>query len=134
MRFRGHLTKSGKWYAAEVPLLGINTQGESKTDAYAMVKDAIESLVDKAGFKVAVHPRHGNDFEVDSNDPVTWIAFLLRRQRLVHGLSLAEVAERTHAKSRNAFARYERGEAVPSADKLFSLLQAINPDHDVVLD
>ena len=45
MRFAGQLVKSGKWYAAEVPLLGIDTQGKSKANAYAMVKDAIENLV-----------------------------------------------------------------------------------------
>ena len=45
MRFAGQLVKSGKWYAAEVPVLGIDTQGKSKANGYAMVKDAIESLV-----------------------------------------------------------------------------------------
>ena len=133
MRFAGRVVKSGKWYAAEVPVLGIDTQGKSKANAYAMVKDAIEDLVNKAGFAVTIHPGKGNYFEVGANDHAAWVAFLLRRQRMVHGLSLADVAERLGAKSRNAFARYEQGESVPTADKLMELLAALEPGRDFVL-
>jgi PHD/YefM family antitoxin component YafN of YafNO toxin-antitoxin module len=31
----GHIEKTGKWWAAEVPILGVCTQGRSKQDAYA---------------------------------------------------------------------------------------------------
>ncbi len=133
MRFAGQLVKSGKWYAAEVPVLGIDTQGKSKANAYAMVKDAIESLVNKKGFAVTIYPGKGEYFEVSANDQAAWVAFLLRRQRMVHGLSLADVAARLGAKSRNAYARYEQGESVPSADKLMQLLVALEPGRDFVL-
>ena len=133
MRFAGRVVKSGKWYAAEVPVLGIDTQGKSKANAYSMVKDAIESLVKKAGFAVTIYPGKGNYFEVGANDQAAWVAFLLLRQRMVHGLSLADVAERLGAKSRNAYARYEQGESVPTADKLMKLLAALEPGRDFVL-
>jgi hypothetical protein len=134
MRFPGKLTKSGRWYAAEVPLLGIHTQGKTKVNAYVMVKDAIESLVDSSGFQAFVYPGRGDYFEVGANNQADWIAFLLRRQRMVHGLSLADVAERLGAKSRNAYARYEQGKSVPAADKLMELLAALAPERDLVLD
>jgi hypothetical protein len=127
------LVKSGRWYAAEVPVLGIDTQGKTKTESYAMVKDAIEGLVLKKGFAVTIHPGKGSYFEVGANDHAAWVAFLLRRQRMIHGLSLADVAERLGAKSRNAYARYEQGESVPTADKLMELLAALEPGRDFVL-
>ena len=46
---------------------------------------------------------------------------------------LADVAERLGAKSRNAYARYEQGESVPTADKLMELLVALDPGRDFVL-
>ncbi len=133
MRFTGRIVKSGKWYAAEVPVLGIDTQGKSKANAYRMVKDAIEELVNKTGFAVTVYPGKGNYFEVGANNQVAWVAFLLRRQRMIHGLSLSEVAARLGAKSRNAYARYEQGDSVPTADKLMDLLAALDPGRDFVL-
>jgi hypothetical protein len=133
MRFSGRLVKSGRWYAAEVPMLGIDTQGRSKANTYEMVSDAIESLINKKGFIATIYPGKGGYFEVGANDHAAWVAFLLRRQRMVHGLSLADVAERLGAKSRNAYARYEQGESVPTADKLMELLAALAPDRDFVL-
>ena len=61
------------------------------------------------------------------------MSLLLRRQRERSGLSLAEAAARLGAKSRNAYARYERGTSVPTLDKLTELLQAVAPGQDFVL-
>ena len=49
------------------------------------------------------------------------------------GLSLSEAAERLGAKSRNAYARYERGTSMPSLEKLAELYQAVAPGKDIVL-
>jgi hypothetical protein len=38
------------------------------------------------------------------------------------------------AKSRNAYARYERGTSVPTVEKVSELLQAIAPGQDFVLE
>jgi transcriptional regulator with XRE-family HTH domain len=61
------------------------------------------------------------------------ISLLLRRQRQKSGLSLKQAAERLGAKSRNAYARYEQGVAVPTVAKLDELLKAIAPDRDIVV-
>ena len=58
---------------------------------------------------------------------------LLRRQRECHGLTLSEVAERLGQSSRNAYARYEQGKAMPSVEKLEQLLTAIAPKQKLVL-
>jgi predicted RNase H-like HicB family nuclease len=133
MRFGGRVIKSGRYWAIEVPILGVATQGRTKKEAYEMIVDAIESLVNKEGFKVEVYPGKGEYFEVYSQDLATMIAFLLRRQRVRHGLSLAEVAGRLGAKSLNTYARYEQGKSVPTVEKFSQLLSAVSSERDFVL-
>jgi transcriptional regulator with XRE-family HTH domain len=62
----------------------------------------------------------------------TLVALLLRRQREKRGISLAEAAKRLEQKSRNAYARYEQGQTVPTVEKLEKLLKAIAPDQELV--
>lgn len=133
MRFEGRVFKAGKWFAIEVPVLGVYTQARTKRSAYAMIKDAIEELANVAGFEIQVFPRRGEYFEVDSLDQGALFAFLLRRQRQARGLSLADAAKRLGLKSRNAYARYEQGKAIPTVEKLAQLLKAVNPEHEFVL-
>lgn len=133
MRFIGRVFKVGSQWAIEVPILGVVTQGRTKKEAYEMIADAIETLVFKKGFKVEVYPGKGEYFEVSSKDQAALIAFLLRRQRLKQGFSLAEVAKRLGAKSHNAYARYEQGKSVPTIDQLNKLLSAVSPEKDFVI-
>ena len=67
MRFEGYLVKSGKFWAVEIPLLHIHTQGRSRKDAYAMAKDAIESLLEEKEFKVRIHPGQADTFAIEAN-------------------------------------------------------------------
>ncbi|NJN36281.1 MAG: helix-turn-helix transcriptional regulator [Nitrospiraceae bacterium] len=59
-------------------------------------------------------------------------ALFLRRQREKRGLTLAQAAERLQQTSRNAYARYEQGRAVPTVDKLEELLRAVAPEDKLV--
>jgi len=61
------------------------------------------------------------------------VSLLLQRQRHRSGLSLAQAAQRLGAKSRNAYARYERGTSVRSVEKLDELLRAVAPGREIVL-
>lgn len=60
MRFAGRIFKSGKHWAVEVPILNVVSQGPTKKEAYEMIADAIESLVNKKGFKLDVFPGKGS--------------------------------------------------------------------------
>jgi predicted RNase H-like HicB family nuclease len=133
MRFRGKVYQDGKFWLAEVPVLDATTQGRTYKEALAMVKDLLETLANHSGFTVEIHPGKHGEFEVSSTDTRTLISLLLRRQREKSGLSLAEAAERLGAKSRNAYARYERGTSVPTVEKLTELLEAVAPGQDFVL-
>jgi len=133
MRFYGKVYRDGKFWLAEVPLLDAMTQGHTRKEAFVMVKDLLETLVNRPGFSVTVHPGKHSDFEVSANDPRGLISLFLRRQRERSGLSLSDAAKRLGAKSRNAYARYERGTSMPSLEKLAELYQAVAPGKDIVL-
>ena len=134
MRFHGKVYKDGKFWLAEVPILDAITQGYTRKEAYTMVKDLLETLANRPGFSVQVHPSKQGVFEVSSSDLRGMISLLLKRKRECSGLSLAEAATCLGAKSRNAYARYEQGVSVPTVEKLNELLQAVSPDQDFVLD
>ncbi len=133
MRLAGHVFKSGRYWAIEVSILGVVTQGRTKKEAYDMIADAIESLVNKKGFEVNVFPGKDQYFEVSSTDLATLTAFLLRRLRVKQGLTLVEVSKRLGAKSHNTYARYEQGKSIPTLEKFSQLIAALSPDNDFVL-
>lgn len=133
MRFEGIVFKVDKYWAIEVPILNVTTQGRTKKEAFEMIADAIESLVNKEKFKIDVYPGKGEYFEIGSQDQSSLVAFLLRRLRLKRGISLSEIAQRLGARSHNAYARYEQGKSVPTIEKLSELLSAVSPGKDFVL-
>lgn len=128
MKVEGRVWKDKKsdYWIVEVPLLDVSTQGESKEDALMMVKDAIELEVNKLGFHVEIELSREGCFEVSAEDSDALVAFMLKRQRQAHGLTLRDVAERMHVKSINAYAQYERGVRHPTISVLFNLLFAID--------
>ena len=99
-----------------------------------MIEDWFTAMVDRAGFRAQALLVGNEDVEITASDLGPMIGLLLQRQRQQSGLSLAEVADRLGAKSRNAYARYERGDSLPTVTKLDELLHAISPDRDLVLN
>lgn len=118
---------------AEVPVFDAMTQGRTRKEAFEMIADWFVTMVDRRGFSVEIHAAGGNDFEVSSDDSRAMVSLLLQRQRQRSGLTLAQVAQRLGARSRNAYARYEQGVSVPTVEKLDELLRAIAPGRDIVV-
>lgn len=133
MRFAGRVFKSGRFWAIEVPMLTVFSQGRTKREAFEMIADAIEMLVDKPGFKIHLFPGKGEYFEIGASDESVLTAFLLKRERAKSGLTLAEVARKLGSKSLNAYARYEQGRTVPTVPKLNELLAAVASGKNFVL-
>lgn len=133
VRFEGHLTRDGRFWLAEIPLLDGMTQGRTRAEALEMIGDWLETMVDRKGFRARVFSTGKNTFEVSGSNAAAMTALLLRRRREASGSSLREVASRLGASSRNAYARYERGDAVPTLDKLDALLKAASPEGDFVI-
>lgn len=135
MRFEGRVwkDKGSKYWLIEVSLLDVMTQGTSKEDAYRMIADAIELLIDQKGLRVDVRPISGSEFTIGANKENALIALMLKRQREAHRLTLMEIARRLHSKSPNAYARYEQGKSVPTVEKLNQLMKAIDPAFEPIL-
>ena len=132
MRFEGRVWKDGEHWLVEVPALQAMTQGHTKNEAYEMIKDLVETMANTPGFEATVYPHSGSELEIGANDVKVLVALLLRRQRERHGITLAEAAARLQQKSRNAYARYEQGQAAPTVEKIDELLRAIAPDQQLV--
>ena len=132
MRFPGSIKKDGKFWLAEISAFDALTQGRTKREAFEMAGDLIETMAGARGFRVTVYPTGGETFEIGANRVGVLLALLLRRQRERQGLTLAEAAERLGQRSKNAYARYEQGKAMPSVEKLEQLLKAIAPNQRIV--
>jgi predicted transcriptional regulator len=132
MRFAGRIEKDGKHWLAEIPAFDAMTQGRTKREALAMAEDLIETLAGVRGFRAKVYPAAGGTFEIGGNRLGVLLALLLRRQRERQGLTLAEAAARLGQRSRNAYARYEQGRAMPTVEQVERLLEAIAPGHRLV--
>jgi DNA-binding XRE family transcriptional regulator len=125
----GTVTKQeGIWWSAHCDIAGIFTQGKSKADAMRALADAFEDVIHRQGFRVTVTALDGDEVHVAASDPALLLGIVLRYQREAHGLSLADVAKRIGASSRNAYARYEHGTAMPKLDTVQALLQAVAPE------
>lgn len=134
MRFSGKIYKDGKFWLAEIPILDLMTQGHTKKEAYEMVADMLETMVNREEFKVKVYKKSNDSFEVGSLQPKPMISLLLQRKRELSGLSLSQVASRLEVSSRNTYARYEHGKSVPTIEKLNELLNAVCPQSDIVIE
>jgi transcriptional regulator with XRE-family HTH domain len=135
MVITGRIAKEpGIWWSAEAPVAGVYTQGKSRKDAERMLADALESLINRPGFKVTITSggEAGSVF-VEANEPAALAAYVLKHQREAHDLSLADVAKLLGVSSRTNYARYEQGKSVPTLDKFVELLHAIAPEMAVVV-
>ena len=135
MKLEGRIWKDEKtnYWVVYVPLLDISTQGRSRKEALAMIEDAIQV---EAGREIKIQAQLSHErgvFTVSADQPDSLIAFLLRRQRTCHGLSVRDVASRLKSSSPTAYAQYEQGKRAPSLGKLRDLLHAIDPSLDAVL-
>lgn len=133
MKFQGSLRRDGRFWLAEVPVFDAMTQGRTRKEALAMIADWFVTVIDREGFAVTVEPVRGDAFEIGSSDARAMIGLLLRRQRERSGLSVAQVARQLGLRSQGAYARYERGLAVPTVDKLDELLRVVAPGRALVL-
>ena len=132
MRFPGQIEKDGSFWLVAIPAFDAHTQGHTKREALVMAKDLIETMAGVRGFRISVHFTGSGTFEIEANRIGVLLALLLRRQRERQGLTLAEAAERLGQSSRNAYARYEQGKAMPTVEKLEQLLEAVAPEQSIV--
>lgn len=132
MEFRGKVwrTKDRPPWVIEAPSLGVITQGYTKKEAVAMLKDAVEELIFsyfETRIKIAVIDHGKGIVGVTCSDRKLLLSLSLIKQRQESGQTVREVACRMGSESPNAYARYERGKVNISIEKFDQLLQAVNP-------
>ena len=135
MKFEGKLIKEkgDQYWGAEVPELGVYTQGKTKKDTYKMVKEAVELVVDFENFEVSIEPGGNESFFIIPNNIGPVLALILKQKRLDNGLTIRDVAMRLGQSSPNSYGRYESGKSIPTLEKFDELLAAISPDLSSIL-
>jgi len=68
MRLEGKLTRDGRFWLAEIPLLDAMTQGRTRKEALEMIGDWLETMINHPGFSATVHLRGDREFELSGND------------------------------------------------------------------
>ena len=116
-----------------MPLLLVFSQGKTKKSALAMIKEAVEDLVDAKGFKVSISDVQANTFSLSANNTKWLMAFILKQQRLRNKKSIKQVAKQLGFASPTAYSRYERAGTGLSIDKFMSILSAINKEVEPIL-
>jgi len=129
----GKLWKEGNMWVIEIPLLSVVTQGTSKKDAYEMIVDALKSLINKRNCKIKVIEYGKSVFAIVAQDKIL-IPFILKRRRLISGLTQAQVTKRLGLKSVNSYAQYEQAAVTPTVAKMIVFLKAMEPKIDYALE
>ena len=117
-------TKSGRWWAIEIPALEAFTQARSRGDALRMAAAVVDDLAGRPLGTLARFDK--NRILIEAQDTAGLVALVLRQKRSRAGLTLHEMANRLGTTSPNAYARYEQGRAMPSAAVLDRLLRAVD--------
>jgi Helix-turn-helix len=137
MMLVGKIAKEGAFWEVEVEAIGAWTQGRSRKEAMVMLVDVVQTMIDtelkRSGVKVTVTLLGSDgpssyDVLVKASEPTLLGALVLKYQRTVRGLTLAEVAAKLGTAHHNAYASYEQGRRDPSLGKFSELLAAVAPE------
>ena len=127
----GTIAQDGSFWVVLIPLLGSYAHGRTPNAACRVAAEIIglraADYRPLDGFRIEVTDRGGGVVLVTSNDTRRLTSTLLRYQREIHGLSLADVAVKLGARSRTSYAVYEQGKAEPTIGKLEQLLAVVAP-------
>ncbi len=133
MRIQGKLTRSGSWWAVEIPLLLLFTQGKTKKEAYEMAKDAVESLINEAELGIEVIPSDENGFFIEMSESKQVLSAALKQNRMASGKTIREIVKILGQSSPTAYKRYELGKVEMSLQKFYELMSAIRTDMKPVI-
>lgn len=140
MMLLGRVAKQkGPFWSADIESIGAHTQGTSRADAIDMLASLVRLQVGHDGFEVTITEVGTDDdgatiVRIESDKPALLAAQVLRHQREIHQLTLADVAKRLGVSSRNSYAAYEQGKREPSLSKYLELLAVVAPELTLTVD
>jgi hypothetical protein len=106
--------------------VGIFTEGTSRKGAYDMAKDAVETVIE-ADLDIVIDPLSEENFIVLLSYCTEVVARVLKRIRANAKMTITEVAKEMNSQYANAYAQYEQGKSLPSAEKFAEILTHMNP-------
>lgn len=133
MVIKGKIEKSGSFWVAIFPILGPITQGKTQKELLEMVTDWFRCSCDNDELEVEIFLTRNGVIEVDVND-AELVPLLFHHLKINSDMSYGEIANKLGAKSRNAFAQYEKRKAVPSLEKLQAIFSVFSNNYRVVLE
>ena len=111
--FKIHKEKDGFW-AECIELLGCITEGDSKEELLENMQDALNTYLEEHEDSQYLAPLPKKSIKLSrsvvevSVDPAVAFAFSIRRNRIIHGLTQKEAAERLGMKRVYGYQRLER--------------------------
>lgn len=131
MLFDANIYKDGSFWLAEIEALDAMTQGHTRKEAVAMLKDWIRSSLDDSRHPVEIRHNEGESFFVWVEPSLQVTALFLTRQRLKSGMTVRQAAHKLGFKSHNSYAQYEQGKAEPSLSQLQRFVKVLSPKRKV---
>lgn len=128
----GEIMKEGAYFSAMLEQMGVYAQGKTRAAARQALASTLLAHASDVGLADGLSIEVTDDGEatlyVTSPNTPRLIALLLRRQRDMRGMSLADATAAVGAKSRNGIAQYEQGRIDLSVSKFGELLGAVGPE------
>lgn len=110
----------------QVPLLNIVVESKNSKEAERILIEAFHALDPDLQVEILGE-------WVKIGDTLRVVALVVSRLRVKKGLSMRKAARLLGSESGNSIARYERGEAVPSLDKMQELLDALGDSLELAI-
>lgn len=116
--------KATKLWGISLDCLGVHTQGRTRDEAFEMLKEATEMTLDVEDIIDGFDSKKGEkSFTAHLNPHPAIFSRTLIIARRRSGKTLKQVSDELGYKSHDTFAKYEKGQKVPSALKFVELLK-----------
>jgi hypothetical protein len=132
MLIEGRLSKIGKQWTAEIPLLQTMVAAKPM-EPVEHALDKLEDLAKDHGLRLNILSKEEEKFFVEIQNLEDFFPLVLKRKRIAKKLSIADVAKRLGNSSRNSYAQYEYGKTKLTLQKYAEILHVIDPQLQIVV-
>lgn len=133
MQIRGSIRRDGKWWVAQCETLQANTQGTSRKDGLAMMKDWVQGMLDDPSFDFDIRMDGDAEFVMTFADPRRILGLIVARYRGMSALTFQQVADRMGISHRTAVQQAETGKSELSVSRLGQILEALGYEVELVV-
>ncbi|MCP4914490.1 MAG: helix-turn-helix transcriptional regulator [Oligoflexia bacterium] len=135
MLISGKVSKEGNYWVASLNLLDMDGQGKTKKEAVNFLSESIELMKEEYCLDMEFELRlekKTNKVIFKARNTNKLASFILRRQRELNNLTLQDMADILKSKSRNSYARYEKGKTAITLQRFAELFESIT-NHSLLI-